>query len=128
MLIVIFILLCLMFFLTLLILGEVALIKKRLYQKQAEIRRLPQVKPDILRTMAEDIEKIKRMDGQGEAGQRWANEFYAEQPVLASYLHIEALKTGEFDVEKVVPAYTIYRLLKAQTEADSLADLTKIRE
>jgi len=117
-----------MFFLTLLILGEVALIKKRLYQKQAEIRRLPQVKPDILRTMAEDIEKIKRMDGQGEAGQRWANEFYVEQPVLASYLHVEALKTGEFDVEKVVPAYTIYRLLKAQAEADNLADLTKIQK
>ena len=124
MLIAILTLLCIMFFFNLLFLGELVLIKRKLYQKQ--IRQLPVVKPDILRTLAEEIEKIKRAGKQEGEGRRWADELITEQPCLAKYLEVMASKEGDFDVR--IAGTVMYRLLKAQAEADSLADLTKIQK
>jgi len=125
MLIAILILLCLIFFLVLLILGEVVLIKKRLYHKQVKIRQLPLVKPDILRTMAEELDKVGRSDGQAEHGRKWADEFFSEQPSLFHFLSTASQAEGR---PNIVPAIIVYKLLKAQAEADSLTDLTKIKE
>ena len=125
MLIAILILMCLIIFFNLLILGEIILLRKRTIQKR--ISRLPQVKPDILRTLAEELGKIKVAGKESEEGYRWTDEFFLEQPILARYLEVEASKEGRLDAGKMIPAVTMYRLLKAQAEADSLADLTKIQ-
>lgn len=114
---------CLLFFFILLILGEVVLIKRKFYQRQAT--RLPQVKPDILRTMAQELDRVTKSDKQSEEGGRWADEFFFEQPVLAHYLGVTSRTE---DRPNIVSAVVVYRLLKAQAEADSLADLTKIQK
>ena len=124
MIIAILILICWIFFISLLILGEVVLIKKKLYQKQAKARELPQVQPEVLRTMAGVIERMVRKGSQKREGGKWADEFISEQPSLSLFL-----KTVEQqDFSSVVTVVVMYKLLKAQLEADSLADLTKIEK
>jgi len=122
MLIAILILLCFLIFINIFIYGGLILIRKELPRRG---NLLPIVKPDILRTLAEEIEKIKRSGKQEGEGRRWADELITEQPCLAKYLEVMASKEGDFDVR--IMGTVMYRLLKAQAEADSLADLTKIR-
>ena len=123
MLVAILILLCLLFFFILLILSEVVLIKRRFSQKQTTW--LPQVKPEVLRTLAQELDRVTKSDRQSEEGQRWADEFFSEQPTLAHYLGVTSRTE---DKSNIVSAVVVYRLLKAQAEADNLADLTKIQK
>ena len=120
MLIVILILLCLLLFLALLILGGAVLIKRKLYQRQ--VRRLPQVKPDILSTLAEELNRVVKSGRQSEEALRWMDEFFSEQPSLAHFFSLSSQEEGKPDV---VPALIVYKLLKAQIEAETLSELMK---
>ncbi len=124
MLITILILVCILIFLSLINLGETILMKKGMSMRgMSEISQLPRVTPGILQTMAGEMERLNKTEGENKIGKHWAEEFYMEQPCLAEFLE----RFAKNKPDPIVSSFMIYRLLKAQAEADSLADLTKIR-
>ncbi len=124
MIIAILILICWIFLFSLAILGEVVLIKKKLYQKQAKAEKLPQVQLEVLGTLTGEIERMVRKGNQKKGGGRWADEFISEQPNLALFIET-GLQQGNSSIVMMV---IMYKLLKAQLEANSLTDLTKIEK
>lgn len=119
----ILILVCLLVLINIFIYGGLILIRKELPREKTNV--LPRVMPAVLRTMAEELDRVAKLGKESEEGLRWTDEFFSEQPSLAHFINLTSQRQ---DMPSIVPAVTMYKLLKAQLEADSLTILLKERK
>jgi len=83
-------------------------------------RKLPRVSSEVIVTFATELERIQSRGKMTQAGQDCVAELREEQPALFALL-VEFLKQQEYDDPKAMtPAFIVYKLLRAQMEADVL--------
>lgn len=95
-------------------------VQERRKQERAVDRKLPRVSSDVIVTFASELERIKSRGKMTQAGRDCVAELREEQPALFALL-LEFLKQQEQgDPQAMTPAFIVYKLLKAQMEADLL--------
>lgn len=83
-------------------------------------RKLPLISLEIINTFAAEITKIKNIKDQDSIAKDYITEFRGEQPFLFFLLTEVLKKEGKKDFGGMTPAIILYKLLKAQMEADLL--------
>lgn len=82
--------------------------------------KLPQISPEVVDTLCAEFTKIQDQGKLNEAGRAYAAELRVEQPALFGLL-IEILEESESDAPLgLTSGLVVYKLLKAQIEADLL--------
>jgi len=103
-------------FLYLSLLALLRSVRERRKQERSGYKRLPRVGYQVIETLGVELKKTQ---GQGKLSQLSYDclaEFREEQPFLFTLL-LEILKE---DLQGMTPAFMVYKLLKAQMEADLL--------
>ncbi len=124
MLIATLILICMNLFLTLLILGELFLIKgiKRRPSLEKTVSRMPVVSKEIIITVSREMKKAIDRELVLNQYAKWIGGLTVENPILAIYI-----QSLDKETDTVIGCLALYQILKAQLEADSLENLTKIK-
>jgi len=107
-------------FLYLSLLALLRVARERRKQQSSVFAKLPLVGRPIIDTWAAEINKIQNSHGLTNAGLDWIAELRAEQPFLFLLLTEFLKQSPGNDLREMAPVIVIYKLLKAQMEADLL--------
>lgn len=90
--------------------------RERRNQEKLSYKKLPQISLEVINTLGIELKKTQNQGKLNKAGENCITELKEEQPFLFVLL-LEILKE---DLQGLVPAFIVYKLLKAQMEADLL--------
>jgi len=93
--------------------------RERRVGQRLSYKKLPRVSQEVISTLGAEFKKAQDQ-GNNQMGYNCTTEFKEEQPFLYVLL-VEVLKQiGDDDLQGIAPAFMVYKLLKAQMEADLL--------
>ena len=94
--------------------------RERRNQERSACKKLPRISYEVIDTLGVQLKQINKQGKISQAGQDCVAELKEEQPFLFVLL-VEILKQeGKEDLQDMAPAFIVYKLLKAQIEADLL--------
>jgi len=88
--------------------------RQRREQERSAYKKLPQISYEVIQTLGTQLTKFENQGKLSQVNENWIAEFKEEQPFLFALLvNIE-------NPQGLDPAFIVYKLLKAQMEADLL--------
>ncbi|TET41489.1 MAG: hypothetical protein E3J60_04475 [Dehalococcoidia bacterium] len=88
--------------------------RQRREQERSAYKKLPRVSYEVIQTLGTQLTKFENQGKLNQANENWIAELMEEQPFLFALLNNIENPRG------LDPAFIVYKLLKAQMEADLL--------